>query len=114
MDVNTDALVYFLVGWGIPLVVVGRAYWKMSAEDKEDVRSDFSSWRFISTFGFILSGIFLLHAESVIGVGILKIIGIGLVVLGSIFNTFHQWKDEKVKSILVLALLSFAIFLNIK
>ncbi|KOF10202.1 hypothetical protein AC739_10660 [Planococcus glaciei] len=113
MDLNTDALVYFLVGWGIPLVVVGRAYWKMSAEDKADVRSDFSSWRFISTIGFISAGTFLMHVASLLGIDVIKISGISLLVLGGIFNTFNQWKDSKKKSILVIALLSFVIFTNL-
>ncbi|QKX50082.1 hypothetical protein HF394_05485 [Planococcus glaciei] len=113
MNIDTDRLVTFIIMWGTPLVMMSWAYWKMSAEDKEDVRSDFSSWRFISTIGFISAGTFLMHVASLLSIDIIKISGISLLVLGGLFNTINQWKDSKKKSILVIALLSFAIFINL-
>ncbi|MBX0314688.1 hypothetical protein [Planococcus glaciei] len=113
MNIDTDGLVTVIIMWGTPLVMMSWAYWKMSAEDKADVRSDFSSWRFISTIGFISAGTFLMQVASLFGIDIFKISGISLLVLGGIFNTFNQWKDSKMKSMVVIALLSFVIFINL-
>lgn len=113
MKINTDSLVTFIIMWGIPFFMVARGFLKMNSEDKKSVIIDFTSHTFISTIGFIVIGGFFIHVGTLLGIAIIKFIGIVLLTLGGIFSVLDLWRDSKVKSILILILVSAVIFINV-
>ena len=112
MKINTDSLVTFIIMWGIPIFMVARGFLKMNSEDKKSVIIDFTSRRFISTIGFMVIGGFFIHLGTLLGVAIIKFIGIVLLTLGGISSVLDSWRDSKVKSIVILILVSSVIYLN--
>lgn len=112
MSVNTDAFIPFILMWGIPTFMVVRAYLRMSMEDRKSAISDFKSFRFIFTIGFSVIGAFLAHLGFLFSVSIIEIIGLVFFVLGGIFSAFDTWKKSKIKSVLILILISVALSLK--
>ncbi|MFF5399498.1 hypothetical protein ACFY4F_19305 [Peribacillus butanolivorans] len=113
LNIDTDSLVTFIFMWGIPTFMVVRGYLKMNTDDKKAVINDFSSRRFIFTIGFFVIGAFFTHLGTLFAISIIKVIGIVLLILGGIFSMLDMWKESKIKSMLILVLLSVVIFLNV-
>ncbi|MBL3645957.1 hypothetical protein [Peribacillus frigoritolerans] len=113
MNIDTDSLVTFIFMWGIPTFMVVRGYLKMNTDDKKSVANDFRSRRFIFTIGFIVIGFFFTHLGTLLAISIIKEIGIVLLILGGFFSMLNMWKESKIKSMLILVLLSVVIFLNV-
>ena len=113
MNINIDSLVTFILIWGIPAAMMGWAYLKMDKADRTSAKEDFKSIPFIFAFGFGAGGIFLIHLGNLLTIDLLKIIGIGLLVIGGLYVTIDLWKTSKVKSLLMIALISFLVFLNL-
>ena len=113
MNINTDSLVTFMLMWGIPAVMMSWAYFKMSKTDRKSAKEDFKSIPFIFAFGFGAGGIFLIHLGNLLTFDLLKIIGIGLLAIGGLYVTIDLWKTSKIKSLLMIALMSYLIFLNL-
>ena len=113
LNIDKDFLVTFIIMWGVPTFMVVRAYWKMDTDDKKSVIHDFSSRRFITTFGFMVIGNFLTHLGSILSITPVKVIGIILLILAGIFSIENMWKESKMKSLCILVLLSLIIFLNV-
>ena len=112
LKIDTDSLVTFLIMWGIPTFMFVRAYLKMNTDDKKSAINDFRSRRFIFTLGFIVIGTFFTQLGTLFAISIIKVIGIVLLILGGIFATLDMWKRSKIKSLLILVLLSLVISLN--
>lgn len=112
MTINTDSLVTFILIWGIPAVMMSWAYLKMDKADRKSAKEDFKSMPFIFAFGFGAGGIFLIHLGNLFTFDLLKIIGIGLLALGGLYVTIDLWKTSKIKSLLMVALISYLVFLN--
>jgi len=113
LNIDTDSLVTFIIMWGIPTFMVFRAYIKMNTDDKKSAMSDFKSRHFISTIGFLLTGAFFAQIGALFSISIMKVMGIVLLVLSGFFSMLDMWKKSKIKSICILVLLSFVIFLNV-
>ncbi|WP_394121829.1 hypothetical protein [Planococcus donghaensis] len=113
MNINIDSLVTFILMWGIPAAMMGWTYLKMDKADRKSAKEDFKSTPFIFAFGFGAGGIFLIHLGNVLTIDLLKIIGIGFLVIGGLYVTIDLWKTSKIKSILMAALVSYLVFLNL-
>lgn len=74
--------------WGISTFIVLRGYLKLNTDDKKSVINDFRSRRFIFTICFIVIGGFFTHLGTLMDIGIIKSVGIVLLILGGIFS----WK----------------------
>ena len=112
MNIDTGSLVTFIIMWGIPTFLVIRSYLKMDTDDKKSTMNNFKSRRFILTFGFIIIGVLFIHLDILFTNTIIKISGIGLLLIGGIFSTIDMWKFSKIKSLLNLILISIAVFLS--
>lgn len=110
MNIDTDSLITF--GGAIPTFMDVRAYLKINTDDKKSAMSDFKSRHFILTIGFLLMGAFFAQIGSIFSISILKVMGIALLILGGFFSTLDMCKKSKIRSIFILVLLSFVIFLN--
>ena len=113
MNIDTDSLVIFIIIWGMPIFIVVKSYLKMNTDDKKSVFNDFMSWRFIFTIGFTIIGCFFIHLGNLLAIDIIKLIGIVLFILGGIISILDVWKKSKVKSMLLLVLMSVVIFFNV-
>ncbi|WP_338751080.1 hypothetical protein [Bacillus sp. FJAT-52991] len=111
MNIDMDALIIFLMIWGIPVFMVGRAYLKMSEEEKKEAMTDFKSPRFIFTIGFLIIGSFLAIVGGLLEVNIIKISGNALLIIGGIVSVLQMWKRNKLKSVLLVLLLGFVLFI---
>ncbi|MGE7602470.1 hypothetical protein ACQKL5_08145 [Peribacillus sp. NPDC097675] len=111
MTTHTDSIVTFIIMWGIPAFMVVRGYLKMNTDDRKSVVHDFRTPRFIFTIGLLIMGAFLTQLSIVFTIHAMKAIGIGLLSIGGIFSIVNLWKDSKIKSIGLLLLLSFLMFL---
>ena len=60
LNIKVDSLITFLITWGTPTIMMMIAYLKMSKGEKNDVKKDFSSLRFIFTIDSWLQAIFFL------------------------------------------------------
>ncbi|KRG11544.1 hypothetical protein ACA29_17040 [Lederbergia galactosidilytica] len=115
MNIDTGSLVTFIIMWGIPTFLVIRSYLKMDTDDKKSTLNNFKSRRFILTIGFIIIGVLFIHLDILFTNTIIKISGIGLLLIGGIFSTIatiDMWKFSKIKSLLNLILISIAVFLS--
>lgn len=106
-----ESLIYLTLIWGLPVFMGGRAYLKMNAEDKKSAMSDFKSSRFIFTIGFIAMGGFIGHVGFLFSVRTLEVFGFSLFILGGIISVISMWKDNKVRSVSILVVISFSVFL---
>ncbi|MGE6376395.1 hypothetical protein [Peribacillus muralis] len=113
MNLNIDSLVTFILIWGIPAFMVTKSYLKMHTDDKKSAINDFKSRGFIFTIGFIVIGTLFTHLGNLFAISIIKVIGISFFILGGIFSMIDMWRKSKMKSLLILVLLSVVIFLNI-
>ncbi len=111
--IDTLSVVIFVIVWGIPAFMVVRGYLKMSTDDKKSAINDFMSRHFIFTIGFIVMGFFFIHLGTLFAVSIIRIIGIILMILGGIFSALTTWKESKIKSMLILIVLSIIISINV-
>ena len=114
MNINIDSLVTFLIMWGTPTIMMLIAYLKMSKEDKNDVKKDFSSARFIFTFGFLVTGYFLASLGNLLTLNALRLLGIPLMFIAGIFIAINMWKKNKVKSISIPMLILFIIVIILR
>lgn len=112
MNINIDSLVTFGIMWGIPGFMVTRAYLKMDAEDKKSAMEDFKSFRFLFTMGALGVGTFVIHLGDLLSLTLLTTIGICLFSVGGFFSIVITWKHSKIRSLLILAMVCFMIFLN--
>ncbi|MBP1917269.1 hypothetical protein J2Z23_004255 [Lederbergia galactosidilyticus] len=106
MNIDTGSLVTFIIMWGIPTFLVIRSYLKMDTDDKKSTMNNFKSRR------FIIIGVLFIHLDILFTNTIIKISGIGLLLIGGIFSTIDMWKFSKIKSLLNLILISIAVFLS--
>ncbi|WP_110926290.1 hypothetical protein [Bacillus massiliglaciei] len=109
MNINIDSLVTFLIMWGTPTIMMLIAYLKMSKEDKNDVKKDFSSARFIFTFGFLATGYFLASLGNLLTLNVLRLLGIPLMIIAGIIIAMNIWKKNKVRSVSIPLLILFLI-----
>ena len=113
MSVDADSLVPFIIMWGIPTFMVGRAYLRMSMEDRKYVISDFKSSRFILTIGILVIGAFVTHLGVLFSIRIIKGIGIIFLTLGVVFSAFDIWKRSKIRSVFTLVIGLVVIFVSV-
>ncbi|MFE3576807.1 hypothetical protein [Lysinibacillus sp. NPDC059133] len=113
MIIDTLSVVIFVIVWGIPVFMVVRGYLKMNTYDKKSAINDFRSRHFIFTIGFMVIGLFFTHLGTLFAVSIIRIIGIVLMILGGIFSVLTTWKESKIRSMLILILLSIIISVNV-
>ncbi|MGG2095173.1 hypothetical protein AB1283_21785 [Bacillus sp. S13(2024)] len=111
MYINIDKLVSFLIIWCIPTFSVVKTYEKMNKEERKKVIITFKSTQFIFTTGFMLMGLFLLSLGRLLSLTVLQGIGGILLVIGGSVCAVQVWHKEKVKSIIVLIVVLFAITL---
>ncbi|MCM3442674.1 hypothetical protein [Metabacillus halosaccharovorans] len=95
MNINTDSLVPFILMWGIPAFIVVRAFLKLDMNDKKSAISEFKSWGFILTIGFIVAGAFLVHVGILFVMRIIEVIGFIFFSLGGIFTAIDMFKRKK-------------------
>ncbi|MBA2176055.1 hypothetical protein H0266_14255 [Halobacillus locisalis] len=110
MDINTDALVSFIILWGTPSVMCTVAYLKMSKDEKRDVIEDFTTRRFILTIGFLTIGGFLASLGNLLSVNAIKFVGLALLIISGITSVVTMWRDKKAKSLLIVMLIGVAIY----
>lgn len=113
MNVNTDSLIPFILIWGIPIVMVVRAYLKMNPDDQRSAINDFESLHFILTIGFLVIGAFIAHVGILFSLRLIKIIGIIFFILGGIISAFDIWNKSKVRSVFMLVVVLVVIFVNV-
>ncbi len=112
MNIDTDALIMFLIMWGIPTFMVARGYLKMSEEEQKEAMTDVKSPRFISTVGFSIIGVFLATLGGLLKVDVMKMSGHIFITIGIIVSIVTMWKTSKLRSILLLLLLLVLFFIT--
>lgn len=110
MNIDIDSLIHFLLMWGTPAIMMLIAYLKMSKDDRDDVKKDFKTAKFILTIGFLVIGYFLASLGNLVALNILKLLGIPLMIIAAITIAMDMWNKSKVKSILIPILILVAIF----
>ncbi|PAQ16033.1 hypothetical protein CD798_03040 [Bacillaceae bacterium SAOS 7] len=110
MNIDTGALVMFLIMWGIPTFMVVRGYLKMSEEEQREAMTDFKSPQFIFTVGFLVIGFLFAMLGDLLKVASMEIGGNSLMAIGGIVSIIRIWKINKLGSVLLFLLLLLAIF----
>lgn len=110
LNIDIDSLIHFLLMWGTPAIMMLIAYLKMSKDDRDDVKKDFKTAKFILTIGFLVIGYFLASLGNLVALNILKLLGIPLMIIAAITIAMDMWNKSKVKSILIPILILVAIF----
>jgi hypothetical protein len=95
LNLSVDILIGFLLIWGIPTIIVVKAFFKMSKDEQKSAITEFKSARFIFTIGFIFSGFFLSSLGRLVSLTALEIIGGTLSVIGGIVSAFQMWHQSK-------------------
>src|SRR5699024_8089933 len=112
LKTDVDSEVSLLILWGIPVFMVTREYLRMSKEDRQSAKSDFKTPNFIFTIEFLIAGAFLISMGHTLTIQIIKIVGIVLLFIGGIVKSASIWrKKNKLKSIIILALILLSIYL---
>lgn len=110
MEINTDALVSFIILWGTPSVMCTVAYLKMSQDERRDVIEEFTTRRFIFTIGFLTIGGFLASLGNLISVNVVKFIGLALLIVSGSTSVVTMWSRKKAKSLLIVMLVGVSIY----
>ncbi|WP_203362981.1 hypothetical protein [Bacillus sp. REN10] len=105
MKIDMDALMIFLMMWGIPTFTVVRGYLKMSEEEQKEAMTDFKSLRFIFTIGFITIGAVFATLGGLLKVDSIKISGNIVIAIGITVSIVRMWKSNKLRSILLFLVL---------
>ncbi|ANU27137.1 hypothetical protein [Planococcus versutus] len=113
MSTDTDSLVTFLIAFGIPITMMAWAYFKMNATDRQSVKSDFASPKFLLSMGSFAFGVFLIEFSDTFSISVLKTVGLVLLIVGGIGSSAVTWKTSKVRSLLLLALFSIMVYFHI-
>ncbi|MBK3493940.1 hypothetical protein JFL43_03515 [Viridibacillus sp. YIM B01967] len=102
---NTDAIVRLLIFLVIPAFMMGRAYKKMSKEERNEVKGDFTSVRFLTSIGLIQLSLVFLLIEPFFKISLLKTISGVLFSIGIIVSIIRIWLKATSKSIALLRIL---------
>lgn len=113
MSTDTDSLVTFLIAFGIPVAIMARAYFKMNETDRQSVKSDFTSPKFLVSMGSFALGAFLIEFSDTFSVPMIKTMGLVLLIIGGIGSSIVTWKVSKIRSLLLLGLFSLIVFFHI-
>ncbi|RRN73927.1 hypothetical protein EI200_04405 [Peribacillus simplex] len=109
---NIDAIVRFVLMIGIPAFMMWRGYKKMSEEERNDVKTAFTSKRFISTIGLVVLGWVFFLLEPIFEMTWMETIGVVLLSIGIMVSIVLTWLDttSKWKKTITL-LIAFSILL---
>ncbi|MGE7183983.1 hypothetical protein ACQKKK_08220 [Peribacillus sp. NPDC006672] len=110
---NIDAIVRFVLMIGIPAFMMWRGYKKMSEEERNDVKTDFTSKRFIFTIGLFALGWVFLLLEPIFEMTWLETIGVVLLSIGIMVSIVLTWLDAPSKRKAVLKTITFLILFSI-
>lgn len=112
---NIDAIVRLVLMLGIPAFMMWREYKKMSEEERNDVKTTFTSKRFISTYGLVALGWVFLLVEPIFEIAWMKVISGVLFSIGIMVGIVLTWLDvsSKWKAMLktITLLIAFSILL---
>ncbi|CAH0292117.1 hypothetical protein [Peribacillus sp. Bi134] len=110
---NTDAIVRLVLMLGIPAFMMWREYKKMSKEERNEVKTDFTSKRFIATYGLVALSLIFLLVEPIFETTWVKVISAVLISFGMIVSSFFTWLNASSKCKAVLGIISSIIALAI-
>ncbi|WP_350299991.1 hypothetical protein [Peribacillus frigoritolerans] len=110
---NIDAIVQLVLMLGIPAFMMWRGYKKMSEEERNDVKTDFTSKRFIFTGGLVALSWVLLLVEPIFEATWMKVISGVLFSIGMIVSSVFIWLNASSKWKAVLGIISSIIALAI-
>ncbi|MGE7758586.1 hypothetical protein [Peribacillus sp. NPDC097895] len=110
---NIDAIVRLFLMIGIPAFMMWRAYKKMSEEEQNDVKTDFTSKRFISTIGSVALSLLFFLLEPIFEMTWLKTIGVVLLSIGIMVSIVLTWLDAPSKRKAVLKIITLLIAFSI-
>ncbi|MFE3976494.1 MULTISPECIES: hypothetical protein [unclassified Peribacillus] len=110
---NIDAIVRLVLMLGIPAFMMWREYKKMSEEERNDVKTTFTSKRFISTYGLVALGWVFLLVEPIFEIAWMKVISGVLFSIGMIVSSVFIWLNASPKWKAVLGIISSMIALAI-
>ncbi|MBT2666859.1 hypothetical protein J7J00_15270 [Bacillus sp. ISL-4] len=112
---NIDAIVRFVLMIGIPAFMMWRCYKKMSEEEQNDVKTDFTSKRFISTIGLMALGWVFFLLEPIFEMTWMETIGVVLLSIVIMVSIVLTWLNAPSKRKAVLKtiplLIAFSILL---
>ncbi|MBO0998426.1 hypothetical protein IOC57_11790 [Bacillus sp. SD075] len=112
---NIDAIVRLVLMLGIPSFMMWREYKKMSVVERNEVKTDFTSKRFIFTGGLVALSWVLMLLEPIFEMTWMKTVGTALISIGVLAGIVLIWLNARSKRKAVLKffylLIVFSIFL---
>ncbi|MCK1981384.1 MULTISPECIES: hypothetical protein [Peribacillus] len=94
---NKDAIVQLVLMLGIPAFMMCREYKKMSEEERNEVRTDFTSKRFIFSVGLVALSWVVLLLEPIFEMTWMKTVGIALISIGGLVGIVLIWLNASLK-----------------
>ena len=110
---NIDAIVRLALILGIPAFMMWRGYKKMSEEERNDLKTDVTSKRFIATYGLVALSLVFLLVEPIFEMTWMKVISGVLFSIGMIVSSVFIWLNASSKWKAVLGIISSMIALAI-
>ncbi|WP_339200701.1 hypothetical protein [Peribacillus sp. FSL P2-0133] len=110
---NIDAIVRLVLMLGIPAFMMWRGYKKMSEEEQNDVKTDFTSKHFISTIGLVALSLLFFLLEPIFEMTWMKMIGAVFLSIGIMVSIVLTWVDAPSKRKAVLKIITLLIALSI-
>ncbi|MFB6800387.1 hypothetical protein [Peribacillus butanolivorans] len=110
---NIDAIVRLVLMLGIPAFMMWREYKKMSEEERNEVKTDFTSKRFIFTGGLMALSWVLLLLEPIFEMIWMKTVGIALISIGVLVGIVLIWLNAPSKRKAVLKIIPLLILFSI-
>ncbi|MDV7766813.1 hypothetical protein [Peribacillus sp. CSMR9] len=110
---NIDAIVRLVLMLGIPAFMMWREYKKMSEEERNDVKTYFTSKRFISTIGLVTLGWVFFLLGPIFEMTWMETIGVALLSIGIMLGIVLTWLDVSSKWRAVLKTITLLIAFSI-
>ncbi|WP_258831879.1 hypothetical protein [Peribacillus frigoritolerans] len=110
---NIDAIVRLALFIGIPAFIMWRGYKKMSEAERNDLKTDVTSKRFIATYGLVALSLVFLLVEPIFEATWMKVISGVLFSIGMLVSSFFIWLNASSKWKAVLCIISSIIALAI-
>lgn len=108
-------MTFFLIFWSFFLIPMIYGYIKMDGEERQEVKDEFTSRRFIFTIGILLGGFFLAMLGNALKFDMISWIGVPMIVIGGIGTVIDMWKEKmKGRAVFILIIIgtSVVVFLT--